>query len=207
MENNKKILARMAMDIRLRGLSEQTHKSYTRYAGFFLEFCKQPADELDTNDARDYLIHLMQERRLSIATINMCNAAIRFLFAVTLNKTLNYLQLPRFKKPKTLPVILTREESHRLIGECLNDKHKVFFMLAYGSGLRVSEIAALRVKDIDSKAMRIFVRGGKCKKDRYCCPMSACARCANIGLSSARRTQGDGCSLALMTASTLHLVQ
>ena len=164
----------MSLDIRMRGLSENTHDAYVRYAGKFLEHCERSSDELDESDARDYLIHLMHEGRLDIGTINMCNAAIRFFFAVTLNKTLNYLQLPRFKKRKTLPEILTREETQRLIGECANVKHKAFFLLAYGGGLRVSEIAALRAKDIDSKSMRVFVRGGKGKKDRYTLLSSEC---------------------------------
>jgi len=97
----------------------------------------------------------------------MCNAAIRFFFAVTLNRTINYLQFPRFKKPKTLPEVPTREEAQQLIHNCPNLKHKAFFLLAYGGGLRVSEVASLRIKDIDSKSMRVFVRGGKGKKDRY----------------------------------------
>ena len=174
MENNQQMLTRLSLDIRMRGLSENTHDAYVRYAGKFLGYCGKPAGELDESDARDYLIHLMQEGRLDISTINMCNAAIRFFFAVTLNKTLNYLQLPRFKKHKTLPEVLSRDETQRLIGECANVKHKAFFLLAYGSGLRASEIAALRVKDIDSKSMRIFVRGGKGKKDRYTILSSEC---------------------------------
>ena len=139
MENNQQMLTRMSLDIRMRGLSENTHASYVRYAGKFLEYCGKPSDELDESDARGYLIYLMHEGRLDIGTINMNNAAIRFFFAVTLNKTLNYLQLPRFKKHKTLPEILTREETQRLIGECANVKYKSFFLLAYGGGLRVSE--------------------------------------------------------------------
>jgi site-specific recombinase XerD len=86
---------------------------------------------------------------------------------VTLNRTINYLQFPRFKKCKTLPELLSREEAQRLIQNCPNLKHKSFFLLAYGGGLRVSEIASLRVKDIDSGSMRVFVCGGKGKKDRY----------------------------------------
>jgi len=157
----------MSLDIRMRGLSENTRESYIRYAGKFLEHCGKSSEDVNESDARNYLLYLMNEGRLSISTINIYNAAIRFFFAVTLNKTLNYLQLPRFKKSKPLPEILTREETKRLIVECMNIKHKAFFLLAYGSGLRVGEIASLRVKDIDSKAMRIFVQGGKGKKDRY----------------------------------------
>lgn len=167
METNQQMLARMSLDIKMRGLAENTHDVYVRYVRKFLEHCAKPVEELGEADARDYLIRLMQDGSLATGTINMHNSAIRFFFAVTLNRTLNYLQLPRFKKSKSLPEILSREETHRLIGECLNIKHKSFFLIAYGGGLRVGEIAALRTKDIDSKSMRIFVKGGKGKKDRY----------------------------------------
>ena len=113
------------------------------------------------------MIHLVRSKRLCNASINLHNAAIRLFFAVTLNRTMNYLQMPRFQQRKPLPKLLTREETERLIDECVNVKHKTWFMLAYGSGLRVSEIAALRVYDIDSKSIRIFVYCGKGGKDRY----------------------------------------
>jgi site-specific recombinase XerD len=167
MENKQQIINRLTLDLRLRGLSENTQDAYIRYVGKFLEFSGKPHEELDENDARSYLIHLMREGKLSTGSINLHNSAIRFFFAVTLNKTLNYLQLPRFKKHRTLPEILSKEEVQKLIGECHNLKHKAFFLLAYGGGLRVSEIASLRVQDIDSKSMRVFVHGGKGGKDRY----------------------------------------
>ena len=167
MDNNQQLLARMSVDIQMRGLSENTRDPYLRYARKFMEFCGKTAEELDESDAREYLIHLMREGRLETSSINQYNSAIRFLFAVTMNKTINYLQLPLFKKRKTLPELMTREETQRLIGETKNAKHKSFFLLAYGGGLRIGEVAAMRVKDIDSKSMRIFVKGGKGKKDRY----------------------------------------
>jgi len=167
MKTNKNYLKRMAIDIQLRGMSEHTHRMYIRHTELFLEHCGKDADELDESDAREFLIHLMRENKVSPGTINQYNAAIRFFFAVTLNRTLNYLQLPRFKKQKSLPEIPTREEIQKLIYECPNVKHKAAFLLAYGGGLRVSEIAALKVKDIDSKTMRIFIRDGKGHKDRY----------------------------------------
>jgi site-specific recombinase XerD len=80
---------------------------------------------------------------------------------------MNYLQIPMMKIPKTLPDILTREEVSRIIGICGNEKHKALLLLAYGSGLRTGEIESLRVRDIDSKEMRVFVKGGKNKCDRY----------------------------------------
>ena len=167
METKQQMLNRLTLDLRLRGLAENTQEAYIRYVGKFLDFCSKPVDELDENDARSYLIHLMREGKLSTGSINLHNSAVRFFFAVTLNKTLNYLQLPRFKKHRTLPEILTKEEVQHLIDSCANLKHKASFLLAYGGGLRVSEIASLRVQDIDSKSMRIFIRGGKGNKDRY----------------------------------------
>jgi len=80
---------------------------------------------------------------------------------------MNYLQIPRFKEPKKLPDILTREEIGSLIGCCDNAKHKAMLLMAYGSGLRANELTSLKVKDIESNSMRVFVRGGKGKKDRY----------------------------------------
>lgn len=164
---NESYLKKLDIDMRLRGFSTNTQRNYKRSVERFLEFAGQPAEELDETDVRRYLIHLLQEGRLCTNSINFHNEGLRFFFAVTLNRTMNYLQMPRFKVAKTLPEILSREEISLLFGTCLNLKHKAMFMMAYGSGLRVSEISTLRVKDIDSKAMRVFVKGGKGKKDRY----------------------------------------
>ena len=167
METIQNLLNRLALDMRMRGMSENTQRGYLRYAKQFLEYSGKTPEELDESDARAYLIRLLQEGKDGPGTINLQNAAIRFFFAVTLNRTMNYLQLPRFKRAKTLPEVPTREEVQRLICDCTNLKHKAFFLVAYGGGLRLSEIAALRIKDIDSKSMRIFVRGGKGNKDRF----------------------------------------
>jgi len=167
METNHQMLTRMTLDMQMRGMSQHTLDVYIRCVKFYLEWRDEEGGELDESTARAYLIHLVREGKVGTGTVNMYNAAIRFFYAVTLNRTINYLQLPRFKRHKTLPEILSREEIQRLIHGCRNLKHRAFFLLAYGGGLRVSEIAALRIKDIDSKSMRIFVCKGKGGKDRY----------------------------------------
>jgi len=167
MKINKQLLDRFEMDMRLRGMSDNTKSGYKRDVIKFLEYCGKPIDKLSEEDVRQYLIHRMYQGSCSSSTLNVYNAAIRFFFAITLNRTMNYLQMPRFKKQKSLPVILSRNEIQYLLTNCNNVKHKSFFMLAYGGGLRVSEIAALKVCDINSKSMRIFIRAGKGKKDRY----------------------------------------
>jgi len=168
MANNKQLLARFSTDMKIRGMSTNTQECYMRYATKFLEHANRTTnEELSEIEAREFILHMLREDKVCTATLNAYNAAIRLFFAATLNRTLNYLQIPRFKTKKTLPEILTRDETQLLINGCANVKHKAFFMLAYGSGLRISEIAALRVKDIDSKAMRVFVKDGKGGKDRY----------------------------------------
>ena len=152
--------------MQLRGYAEHTQEVYGRVVGKFLNYSGKSIEALDEHDVRNYVLHLM-DSSLSKRSINTYQAAIRFFFGVTLNRSMNYLQMPRIKEDQTLPEILSREEMARLLERCENSKHRAMFALAYGSGLRVSEICALRVQDIDSKQMRIFIRGSKGNKDRY----------------------------------------
>lgn len=167
MLTHQQALQRMKTDLQLRGLSRHTFNSYTIHARIFLEYCDRPIEELDEMDVRKFLGHLIIEKKLSPGTVNSYSAAIRFFFAVTLNRTMNYLQIPRVKVPKKLPEILTAEEVRLLITCCSNIKHKAQLLMAYGSGLRSNELASLKIRDIDSDSMRVFVRGAKGKKDRY----------------------------------------
>lgn len=164
----KEVLQKMKADIRFRGLSESTIKNYTRNVKAFLKFCNnRPIEELDEMDVRRFLEHLITVKKLAPRSVNQHSSAIRFFFAVGLNRTMNYLQIPLMKVPKDLPELLTRKEVSTLIGSCENKKHRALLLLAYGSGLRSSEIVSLRVKDIDSKEMRLFIKGGKSNRDHY----------------------------------------
>lgn len=174
MENNEQILLRMKEDILLRGLSKNTLDSYTLNARIFLEYCNRPTKQLNEHDIRNFLLYLTNEKKSSPGTVNCYSAAIRFLFAVTFNRTLNYLQIPRQKKRKIFPEILTREEVCAIIESCTNIKHKAMLMVIYSSGLRVSEAAGLKIQHIDSKNMRLFVDYGKGGKDRYTLLSEAC---------------------------------
>lgn len=160
-------IAKMKEDIELRNLSGNTHRNYMRNVKKFIAFCGKPVEDLDESDVRRFIRYLKEEKHLAPVTVNTYSAAIRFFFAVSLNRPMNYLQIPLMKVPKKLPNILTREEVRDLIRVCTNTKHRALLLLAYGSGLRCGEIERLRVKDIDSKEMRIFVKGGKNRRDRY----------------------------------------
>ncbi len=165
MDSNQ-ALERLHQDMQLRGYSDRTQDIYGRAVRAFLNYSAKSVEQLNEQDVRRFTMYLMSGN-LSKGSINTYQAAIRFFFGVTLNRAMNYLQMPRLKEDKSLPEVLSREEIALLLECCDNLKHKAMFILAYGSGLRVSEICSLRVQDIDSKQMRVFVRNSKRNKDRY----------------------------------------
>ncbi len=139
-----------------------------------MAYCNRPVEQLQGKDIRHFLLYLIQEKKFATKTINLHSSAIRFLFAVTLDRPLNYLQVPRMKNQKKLPVLLPREEVFSLFEHCPNLKHRAMLMVIYSAGLRVSEAATLKVHHIDSKAMRVLVACGKGGKARYTLLSEAC---------------------------------
>lgn len=192
MKTKEQVLLRMKEDILLRGLSKNTLDSYMLNARLFLEYCNRPVEQVDEHDIRNFLYYLINEKKVMPQTVNTYSAAIRFLFAVTLNRTLNYLQIPRQKKRKTLPEVLTREEVHSIIDSCTNIKHKAMLMVVYSSGLRVSEAAALKIQHIDSVNMRLFVEDGKGGKDRYTLLSETCLNILREYWQKYRPTHPEG---------------
>lgn len=161
------ILERMRDDLTLRGLSANTRDSYLTHARLFLEFCDRPVDALTTEDIRRFLRRLLTERGVTASTANVYSAALRFLFAVTLNRPLNSLQIPRAKHRKALPYVLSRTQVADVLAPCAHLKHRALFAVIYGSGLRVSAAASLHGADVDSAAMRVLVVSGQGHNDRY----------------------------------------
>lgn len=130
------------------------------------------------------------EKRLKPQSINKYNTALRFFYETTLSKTFNLKAIPRCRAAAELPVLLTREELWRLFDVC-ELKDKAIFMTFYGSGIRLAELTNLKVSDIDSKNMQIFVRQGKHKRiaGRYCLGLTL-KSCGNTGRNT---DQKNGC--------------
>ena len=166
---NKQLLNKMKNDMKMRNFSHYTYDSYLgKTEDIMRYFGKKNLEDVTTEELRIFLLkYLKDERKLSDRSINYYNSVIRFIYEVTLDKVLNKKQLPMRKKKKAVYRVLTKEELGTFFNVCDNFKFKTIFMLAYGSGLRIGEIANLRVEDIDSKNMRIFVRQGKGNKERY----------------------------------------
>jgi site-specific recombinase XerD len=164
---NEDAMTRFKADIRLRGLSERTFEGYVQRTGMFLEHFNKPVNELGEPEIRIYLLFLKENRKLANGSVNAANSALRFFFGVTLNKPLNLWQVPRLKQNREIPQLLTKSDIQRLLDHTYNPMYKAMFMTIYGSGLRISEAINLKVSDIDSKKMRIFIRQGKGGLDRF----------------------------------------
>jgi site-specific recombinase XerD len=153
-------------DLRLRNFSPGTVKVYVHEVEKFARHFGRSPRELSQEDIRAYLVHLI-ERGLARGTCVVVRNALRHLFTDTLGRPDCMEKLPRSKRERRLPEVLSREEVRRLFSVVTNLKQKALFMVAYDSGLRLSEIRNLRVEDVDSQRMVIRVRQGKGKKDRY----------------------------------------
>ena len=166
---NEQLIKKMKEDMDMRNFSKYTYDSYLGKTKDIMRYYgEKQLEEVTTEELREFLLkYLKDERKLSDRTINYYNSVIRFIYEVTLDKVLNKKQIPMMKKKKAVYKVLTKEELSTFFNVCDNFKFQTIFMLVYGSGLRVGEVANLRVEDIDSKKMRIFVREGKGNKERY----------------------------------------
>jgi len=162
------IFSKLEEDMQLRGFSDRTHKSYMANVRHYLAFLKGTALEKTTeSDLRRYSMHLLDKNKLAPRTINTYMCGVIFLYEVTLDRQLNRKQIPPLKVPKKLPKIFTRGELDKIMEVTENLKYRAIISLGYGSGLRMSEVRNLKVSDIDSENMRLFVEEGKGRKDRY----------------------------------------
>lgn len=163
----KNEIEKFLIDMQLRGMSPGVQKYYANRVNLFLKFHDKPLEVLGENEVREFLLYLVKVKKLSPGTVNIYNSALKFFFENTLQREWNPKNLPRLKEYKRLPAILSQQEVQSLFDATKNLKHKCMLMTVYSSGLRVSEVAKLKINDIDSKNMQIFIREGKGKKDRY----------------------------------------
>jgi len=157
---------RMIDDMRMRKLADKTQSHYLRAVRQFSLFLGHSPDRATIEDLRRYQLHLV-DQGISAISLNAAIIGLKFFFNVTLDhpQLMSKMQLVRI--PRTLPVVLSREEVARLIEAAGNIKYQTALSLAYGTGLRAGEVVALKVGDIDSQRMTLRVERGKGQKDRY----------------------------------------
>lgn len=168
METKVGFYDKIRSEFRLRNYSHKTIKSYTSCLRSFIRYItpRHPR-EVNEEEIRKYLLHLITEKKLAASTVNQVFNALRFLYVELYDKPFVIGRLPRPQKEKKLPDVLNEEEVLRIFGVVTNLKHRTMLMLAYASGLRVSEVVSLKIEDFDADRNMIHIRSAKGKKDRY----------------------------------------
>lgn len=160
---------RMLDALILRGFAQRTQTSYIDAVARLARHYHRSPDKLSCDEVQGYLLHLLGERHLSRSSVNQYGCAFRFLYRTVLGDEAGVFQIPLARAPQRLPEILSRDELARLFAAARHLRSRSFLMLAYGTGLRVSELSHLCVEHIDSHADRMCIRvvQGKGGKDRY----------------------------------------
>ena len=152
----------------MRGLSQSTIRTYRNEFRIFLSHLgPKPAESVTPEDIQEYILLCIHRLRVSEATINSRINALKLYYEQVLHRDKIFVDIPRPKKAKSLPNVLSERELGRLFQAIKNKKHKAILFIAYSAGLRVSEVVHLRLIDVDSDRMRIHIVQSKGKKDRY----------------------------------------
>jgi site-specific recombinase XerD len=191
----------MLEDMSLRGFTPDTQRDYIRAVKKLASVLGRSPDTATAEDLRAFQLHL-SATGVQPPTINATVTVLRFFFKVTLDRPETTRHLVFVYEPRKLPRMLSPEEVLRLLEAAPGPKHKAALSVAYGAGLRVMEVVALRVSDIDSKRMMLRVEQGKGRKSLPsrkrgialpCCRRSCWSCCATGGVLRARQC---GCSRA-----------
>ena len=160
------ITKRMAEDMLVRNLAVRTIDTYTYHVDRFARHFGKLPEDLGPEQIREFQLWLIQVNNASWSQFNQAVCALRFLYTVTLPRPWSVTMIPFGKRPKTLPVVLSREEVARLFSCVKHPKHRMLLRTAYATGLRLSEVLHLQARHIDSARMLLHVVQGKGAKDR-----------------------------------------
>lgn len=152
--------------MQLRNLSERTRESYLRVLIDLASFYHMSPELIRQDQIIEYVLYLQNNKGLAFSSCNVALSAFKCFYNQFLNKGTLVFKVPPRRTPKTLPTVYTRQEVRSLIQCTSHPKYRLIFMTAYGTGMRLQELVHLKVADINSQEMSIFVRQGKGKKDR-----------------------------------------
>ncbi len=165
---NLQALGKFVQYLKLKAYSESTIRTYRNEFVQLLQLLKKkPVYELTIDELKRYMVFTMEKQGINENTAHSRLNALKFYFEQVLGREKFFWEIPRPKKPLLLPKVLSEDELGKLFRGLVNSKHKAMLFTAYSAGLRVSEVAALKIKDIDSGRMQILVEQAKGKKDRY----------------------------------------
>jgi site-specific recombinase XerD len=157
---------RFVEDLRVRNYSPRTVETYLQHVVRFARHFGRSPKQLGPEEVRQYQLHLLQERHASWSVFNQAVSALRFLYRVTLGAPFAVDMIPYGKRPRSLPAVLSRDEVAQLLALVPQPVERLILQTTYACGLRASEVLGLRLADIDSSRMVLWVRHGKGGKDR-----------------------------------------
>ena len=166
---NQNAIIRMVEQLKLKGYSENTIKTYqNEFAQFLIALKNNPVDNCDAQRVRSYMLYCFEKLKLSENTLHSRLNALKFYFEQVLHRDkMFFKEIPRPKKHLQLPKTIHQNDIKKMLNATTNLKHNTILKLCYGMGLRLSEIANLKIVDIDSQNMQVFIEKSKGKKDRY----------------------------------------
>lgn len=157
---------RMRDDLQLRNYSDQTMRAYLSCVAAFARHFHTAPDRLGPEHVRAYQLYLVQQKKVAWSTFNQTVCALRFFYHTTLGVSWMIEHIPYPRRPRQLPMVMSRADVAALLTAPRNLKHRAMLTTLYAAGLRVSELCALQVPDIESPRMVIRVRQGKGHRDR-----------------------------------------
>jgi integrase len=167
----------MLEDLQIRHYPPTTIRLYLYAIRAFEKHFGKPPDQLGAEHIRRYQLFLTKEKKVSTSTYVLMVCALRFFYTHTLHRKVAIERIPFPRRERKLPLILSRDEVKTLLEAPRNLRHRAMLAILYGSGLRVSEVARLKVADIDSGRNVLWVRSGKgVRTGKHCC-RRLCANC------------------------------
>jgi site-specific recombinase XerD len=157
----------MEADLKIGCYSPHTLNIYLLYARNYAKYFMRSPAEMGADEIRQFMLHYVEERKVSPETLRQVRSALRFLYTVTLAREVEVAWLPPPRRPKRLPEVLSGTEVAALLAAVKSLKYRCILSTIYSAGLRISEACSLRPEQIDSDRMVIRVQAGKGKRDRY----------------------------------------
>lgn len=165
---NQQAISALTERLQLKAYSQSTIKTYRNEFAQLLYILKDfPVENCDANKLKSYFLYCINELKLTETTLHSRINAIKFYFEQVLKRDKIFMEIPRPNKPSKLPKVINAQDIKKMFEQTTNLKHNTMLKLCYGMGLRVSEIINLKITDIDSKNMQVFIERAKGKKDRY----------------------------------------
>jgi integrase/recombinase XerD len=163
----KTLREQFIQQLQLKGCSKRTIENYVKCILGLAKYYNTSPDLLTIEQIRDYFQYCLNVKKYSTSWMNQTISALKILFVEVLKREWNRLDIPRPHREKKLPLVLSTDETVKILNSLKNIKHRALLMITYSSGLRLSEVCHLKITDIDSSRKLVRVEQGKGHKDRY----------------------------------------